>query len=122
MAEFDFSALSADDTEMPSTAHGGRTRKIQHNPFVEFLSDSYQRDVAKAVKIPNEQVKQTEYLIRQAATDLGIGVRLHFSLSKEEREKAAKNKHVTITFQGKEKRTYNGRSRSAAVAVEPASE
>ena len=106
---FDFSALSVEDAELPARQGAGRQRKVQNNPFLAPVQESYDKGVGKAVTVPNAQCKDAEYLIRQAAADLGIGVRVVFSLDKEAREKAAKNKNVTISFQGKEKRAYKGR-------------
>lgn len=111
---FDFSALSVEDAELPARQGAGRQRKVQNNPFVAPVQESYEKGVGKAIKVPNSQVKDAEYLIRQAAADLGIGVRVVFSLDKDAREKAAKNKIVEIKFQGKEKRKYNGRKTANA--------
>jgi hypothetical protein len=119
MAEFDFSSLTAEETTLPA-AGGGKTREIQDNPFVKFVQESYNTKTGRAVTVPNEMVKKTEYLIRQAAEDLGIGVRIAYSLDKEAREKAPKNKNVKVMFQGKEKRKYAPRKNKAEVTPEQA--
>lgn len=113
MSDFDFSNLSATETELPKR-EGGRTRVVQDNPFVPWVQESYNTGTGRAVEVPNEMVKKTEYLIRQAAEDLGIGVRVVMSLDKEAREKAPKNKKVRVSFQGQEKRKYSPRKRTQA--------
>lgn len=113
MSDFDFSALAPVKTEMPAR-QGGRTRTVQDNPFIPWVQESYSEKTGRAVEVPNEMVKKTEYLIRQAAEDLGIGVRVVMSLDKEAREKAPKNKKVRISFQGQDKRKYSPRARKNA--------
>jgi len=114
MSDFDFlNGLSVTETELPKR-EGGRQRKIQDNPFVPWVQESYNTRTGRAVEVPNEHVKKTEYLIRQAAEDLGLGVRIVFSLDKEAREKAPKNKKVRVSFQGQEKRKYSPRKRKNA--------
>lgn len=103
MAEFDFSALSVEEAELPAIQRG-RSRAIEDNPFLAPVGESYTDGKGRAVKVPNEHYKTTERLIRQAAQDLGLGVRVVPSLNKDEREKAAKNKMVTVKFQGQQKR------------------
>jgi hypothetical protein len=115
MSDFDFSSLSAEVTELPKR-EGGRTRKIQNNPFLPWVQESYSTGTGRAVEVPNEHVKRTEYLIRQAAEDLGIGVRVVMSLDKEARDKAPKNKKVRVSFQGQEKRKYEPRKRKNSSA------
>lgn len=103
MAEFDFSTLTVEETELPGVRRG-RTRHIEHNPFLGPVGDSYNDGKGRAVKVPNEHYKTTENLIRRAAEDLEIGVRVVPSLTAEERDKAPKNKTVTVKFQGQPKR------------------
>lgn len=119
MAEFDFSALSVADTELPAIERG-RTSQLAENPFIPWVQESYTNSKGKAVKVPNAQVSRTEYLIRKAAESLGIGVRVVVSLTKEEREKAGPTKHVTVSFQGQKKRAYAPRPRKNATAETPA--
>lgn len=106
--EFDFGSLAPAEVELPKR-EGGRTRVVQDNPFVPWVSESYNTKTGRAVEVPNEQVKRTEYLIRQAAEDLGIGVRIVCSLDKDARAKAPKNKKVKVSFQGQEKKRYGAR-------------
>ena len=113
MPDFDFSSLNVTETELPKR-EGGRTRKVQNNPFIAPVQESYNSGTGRAVEVPNEQCKAVEYLIRQAAEDLGLGVRVVFSLDKESREKAPKNKKVRVSFQGQEKRQYSPRKRRSA--------
>lgn len=117
---FDFSNLSAEVTELPKTTRPGRERKFRENPFVPWVRESYETKTGRAVTVPNAAVKETEYLIRQAATELGIGVRIVCSLDKEAREKAPKNRNVKVSFQGKEKRKYNGRKKNGAESTDTA--
>lgn len=98
------------------TGGGGRERAVQDNPFVQTLQDSYQTDMGKAVTVPARHAVKTEYLIRQAAEDLGIGVRVVRIVDGERVEKAAlkdlnQNKNVKIMFQGQKKRAYSPRTR-----------
>lgn len=114
MTDFDFSALSVTETALPKR-EGGRARIIQDNPFIPWVQESYSTGTGRAVEIPNEMFKQTEYLIRHAAIDLGIGVRVVCSLDKVAREKAPKNKKIRVSFQGQEKRKYSPRKRTENV-------
>lgn len=112
MAEFSFDNITAEKTELPKRA-GGRTRKVQSNPFLSMVQESYNDGMGRKITIPNEHYKDAEYLIRQAAADLGLGVRIVASLTKEEREAAPKNKKVDVQFQGQKKRNYTPRNKSA---------
>lgn len=119
MSEFDFSALSAAPAELPKR-EGGKPPIVQNNPFVDWVQQSYAdfkagKPAGRKVTVPNEQVKRTMYLIRQAAEKLGVGVRIVCSLDDEARKKAARNKNVDVMFQGKEKRAYSERKKSEAV-------
>lgn len=105
MADFDFSALTAETAELPKR-DGGRTRKIQDNPFVRFVQDSYDTKSGRAVTVPKSVLKDTERLIRTAAADLGLGVRIVTSLKGEALEKAGATKQIKVSFQGQEKRKY----------------
>lgn len=105
MAEFDFSALTVETTELPKR-DGGRTRKIQDNPFVRFVQDSYDTKTGRAVSVPKSVLKDTLRLVRQAAADLGLGVRIVTSLKGEALEKAGATKQIKVSFQGQEKRKY----------------
>lgn len=106
--EFDFTALKVEKAELPPPA-GGRTKQIKHNPFTQWVGDSYSDGTGRAVTVPKSQVKLTERLIRDAATSLGIGVRVNTEPKGEALEKAAQNKNVRVQFQGKEKKKYSPR-------------
>jgi hypothetical protein len=137
MADNDFSFLdnlSAADAELaPITRSGGdsngRQRAVQNNPFVAWLQDSKEKEIGKAVTVPARQAKQTEYLIRQAAADLALGVRVVRIVDGEAiKDKKAldalhPNKKVTMQFQAQKKRKYAprpSRSVSTTVAETPA--
>jgi hypothetical protein len=121
--EFAFlETLSAEDTELPSvnrSGGGGRSRAVQDNPFVPWLSESHQTGKGKSVTVPANQAVRTEYLIRQAAEDLGIGVRVVRLVDGSQVDKAAikelhPNKKVKVMFQGQKKRAYSPRKRKNA--------
>jgi len=139
MADNDFSFLdnlSAADAELaPITRTGGdsngRQRAVQNNPFVAWLQDSKEKEIGKAVTVPARQAKQTEYLIRQAAADLALGVRVvrivdgEAVKDKKGLENLHPNKKVTMQFQAQKKRKYAPRpnrsvNSSTTVAETPA--
>jgi hypothetical protein len=93
----DFSKLAAADAELPK---GTRSSVLDGTPFVEWMTDSRKRGVAKAVTVPESAEKQTVYLIRQAAGRLDCGVKVV-----ADQPSGGK---VTITFQAKDKRAANG--------------
>ena len=109
-AEFDFSSLSVQEDELPKRA-GGRTKTIKDNPFVKWVGDSNSDGKGRAVTIPKSQLKQTERLIRDAARELGLGVRVVTSLKGEALEKAANNKNIKVQFQAQPKKKYAPRKR-----------
>lgn len=119
--EFDFGKLTPEATELPQR-EGGRTREVEDNPFIPWVQESYNSETGRAVTVPNEMVKKTEYLIRQAAKDLGLGVRIVTSLTKEEMTKAAKNRNVKVSFQGQKKRNYSPRKRKGETLFEQSGE
>lgn len=120
--EFAFlGTLQAEETELPkrTSTGGGRSRAIQDNPFTEWVAASYQDGKGRAVTVPNENAKKTEYLIRQAAEDLSLGVRVVFMVDGSPVEKAAlkdlhRRKNVKVMFQGQKKRAYSPRRRKSA--------
>lgn len=131
---FDFlNSLDAADTELPKIERAGggngRGRQVQDNPFVGWLQESQTTEKGKSVTVQNRHAKRTEYLIRQAAEDLGIGVRVVRMVDGEQvKEKKAlenfhDNKKVTLMFQAQKKRKYAPRTRRAqSTAPETAAE
>lgn len=137
---FEFLAsLKAEETALPEIKRAGggngRTRVVQDNPFVPWLQESKEKEIGKAVTVKASQAKKTEYLIRQAAADLGLGVRVvHIVDGKEITVRKAQgqeksdlealnaNKNVRIMFQAQKKRKFANRTRKANVAETPAAE
>lgn len=118
--------LQAEETELPkrSATGGGRARAVQDNPFVAWVSESYSDGKGRSVTVPAEHAVKTEYLIRQAAEDLGLGVRVVRLVDGEQVEKSAikdlhKKKNVKVQFQGQTKRAYSPRKRKGAEESAP---
>ena len=119
MAQFDFSALKPATTDMTPRRTG---RAPAENPFLtnDWVLKSYESGTAFAVEVPGEWVSYTRTgknpgpatklsgdavsavtMIRKAAEELGIGVRIEYGESK-------KKGHVQIKFLGtvrKQRRT-----------------
>lgn len=122
MSDF-LSGLSAAPAELPK-AEGGRDRKVKDNPFTNWVRESYNDGQGRSVTVSGANAKEACYLIRSAANDLGLGVRVVAQNSKGDKldaktvadmaEKGSTAK-VKILFQGKEKRQYTPRG-SAPVA------
>jgi hypothetical protein len=119
MGEFSFDNLTAEVAELPKRA-GGKPKKTENNPFLAMVGDSYTTNTGRSVTVPNAKVKDAVYLIRHAANELGLGVRVVVSLTKEQRENAPKNKNVKILFQGQPKRKYSPRKSKAPAEGAPA--
>lgn len=118
MGDFDFLAsLNVVKADVPDPA--SKRRQVENNPFVAWVGDSFSEGTGRAVPVENQHVKKTVYLIRQAANDLGLGVRIVTSLTQEEMDKAAKSKKVTISFQGTKRRAYSKRGSNAAETTVP---
>lgn len=122
--EFLASLTAAEETELPKRAGGatGKARIVQNNPFTPWVSESYADGKGRAVTVPNENVKKTEYLIRQAAEDLGLGVRIVFVVKGDVKDKKSlesvhKKSNVKVMFQGQKKRSYSARRKSAEATV-----
>lgn len=131
---FEFlSNLKAEETALPEIKRAGggngRERVVQDNPFVPWLQESKEKEIGKAVTVKASQAKKTEYLIRQAAADLGLGVRVvHLVDGKEikvrksadeeksELETLHPNKSVRVMFQAQKKRKFANRTRRTAQA------
>lgn len=116
MADF-LSGLTATTAELPKSA-GGRGRKVKDNPFTAWVSESYADGQGRSVTVPGANAKEACYLIRSAADDLGLGVRVVALNSKgaklsadDVKGLAEKNStaQVKIMFQGKDKRQYTPR-------------
>lgn len=128
---FEFlSNLQAEETALPEIQRAGggngRTRVVQDNPFVPWLQESKEKEIGKAVTVKASQAKKTEYLIRQAAQDLGLGVRVVHMVDgtevkvrraqgeeKSQLESLHPNKSVRIMFQAQKKRKFANRTRKA---------
>lgn len=105
-AKFDLTALTtdaADDDVFKSEA-------ARENPAVGWLSESYETDTPRQVKVPASQARTVHNMLHNAARDLNVGcaVRLVWdgkthTVSKEtwEAVKALGGKHVTVIFRGK---------------------
>lgn len=118
-AEFDFKALQPAEAEFPKQEGAGRKRLMEDNPFIEWVQESYSDGKGRAVTMPKSQVETACKLIRRAAADVGLGVRIATSLKGEALEKAANNKNITVHFLGKEKREYTPRKKKTATQDVP---
>lgn len=126
MSDF-LSGLTAETAELPAREGGGRGRKVKDNPFTPWVSESYADGTGRSVTVPGENVKEAAYLIRSAANDLGLGVRIVITdgkgnkLSTEDVNKLAESKSknkVRVLFQGKDKRKYERKQNTAENAAE----
>lgn len=127
MSDF-LSGLSAAPAELPK-AEGGRGRKVKDNPFVAWVRESYADGNGRQVVVPGANAKEAAYLIRSAANDLGLGVRVVVQDNKGNKldakavaglaEKGSKA-NVTVLFQGKDKRSYSRREGTTATGTTPA--
>jgi hypothetical protein len=102
----DYGKLAAQDTELPA---GERSSLLDGTPFLEWLTDSRDRSVAKAVVVPQAAVKQTTYLVRQAGKRLNVGVRIIES-------KPDAKGQVRVSFQAKKKRATKEEAEAARQA------
>jgi hypothetical protein len=109
---FDFGSVTVSEADMPKTA-AGRNRKHEFNPFTEPLAASFEafgkgESAGRQVTLPGAAVGEAVYLIRQAATDLGIGARVILRNTKGEtidNETAKKSRgNVTVLFSGKNRK------------------
>jgi hypothetical protein len=126
MTDF-LSGLSVETAELPK-GEGGRGRKVKDNPFTQWVSDSYATESGRSVTVPGANVKEAAYLIRQAAQDLGLGVRVVALNSKgdkldvktiQEMAEKGSTAKVKVMFQGKDKRKYSPRKSSDGVESTP---
>jgi len=118
MTEVNFLAgLTAQTAELPKRT-GGRGRKVKDNPFTPWVSDSYASQSGRSVTVPGMNAKDATYLVRSAAQDLGLGVRIVATDSKGKTLDAAALKsleekkstaQVKVLFQGQDKRSYTPR-------------
>lgn len=126
---FEFLAnIKAEETALPEIKRAGggngRQRKVQNNPFVAWLQESNEKGIGKAVTVKANVARQTEYLIRQAAADLSLGVRVvhmvdgnEIKVRKSAGEEKAEldalhpNKNVKVMFQAQKKRKFAPRKR-----------
>lgn len=110
--ELELGNLTIEETSLPART-SGRNRKYADNPFRDHVNQSYHTGTGRSVTVPKKQVGEVVYLIRQAAADLGLGVRIvHMGakgdtvLSKEDLDKASDSRMIRVAFQGQEKRKY----------------
>lgn len=127
MSDF-LTGLSAAPAELPKS-EGGRGRKVKDNPFTAWVRESYADGNGRQVELNGANAKEACYLIRQAAQDLGLGVRVVVLNSKGVKldaksvaDMADKNStaKVRVMFQGKEKRAYERRQGTTATGTTPA--
>lgn len=121
------STLTVETTELPARAGGGRGRKVKDNPFTPWLSESWADKTGRSVTVPGANVREAEYLIRAAAADLGVGVRIVRTdargnvLTKEDTDKLVESKstkNVKVMFQAQEKRKYERKTETVENASE----
>lgn len=124
MSDF-LSGLSVEIAELPKS----ESRKVKDNPFSAWIRDSYADGNGRQVTVPGANVKEACYLIRQAAKDLGLGVRVvaldakGVKLDAKTVANLAESKStakVTVMFQGREKRAYERRQGTTATGTTPA--
>jgi hypothetical protein len=130
MTDVNFLAgLTATTAELPKRV-GGRGRKVKDNPFTAWVSDSYATQSGRSVTIPGANAKDATYLVRSAAGDLGLGVRIVVTDSKGKTLDAAALKsledkkstaQVKVLFQGQDKRNYTPRKSKDVTPETPAS-
>lgn len=115
--------LSVETTELPQRT-SGRGRKVKDNPFTAWVSESYADKTGRSVTVPKAHVKDAQYLVRAAAADLGIGVRIVLTDSKGNKLDNAKleglsdKTYVKVMFQGQEKRKYEKKVETSETASE----
>ena len=121
-------SIKVETTELPQRTGNngaGRERAVQNNPFVQPVSESEKTKTGRGVTVAARHAVKTVYLIRQAAADLALGVRVVLMVDGEKVEQKAikelnKNKNVRILFQGQPKRKYSPRrSKKNAETIEP---
>lgn len=112
----DFSTIKPQDAELPKvTSNGGAPSKYDNNPFVEWVRESYANKKGKKIDITKADVPDAIAMIRNAAKQLGCGVRIVPSLKGEQFEKASASRKVSILFQGQDKKAYSPRKKKNAV-------
>lgn len=129
MAGIDFANLTATDTDtLPATR---RSDTLAQTPFPGWIAESYERKIGKRVVVPANAVGQVKGLIRKAAANVGLGVRITleeansgnpldwYSKNREafvvrpaegdEVVKVPGNLNVAVKFQAQDKRKYEKR-------------
>ncbi len=93
--DLDLTALAVEVVEAPK-----QTRQVTEkpNPFRDWLRDSKSSGTARAVTVPEAQVKAAQNAIRRAASALNIGVRIW--------TENAGGGRTRVGFVGQEKRNY----------------
>lgn len=128
--ELDLSKLAPVAAELPKVS-----RDKRDNPFTPWLRESNDgRDAGKEgkgkrVTVPAVNVGEVEYLIRKAATELGIGARVVIQNTKGEtvtkdqtKGIAAKNRaaQVHVLFSAKDRKSRKTKDTDAAAPATPA--
>lgn len=126
---FDFASLTVEEEPMKMREGVGRKPRFETNPFVPFVLESWNAGKGdpekggRSVTVPKAQVKDVEYLLRQAATsiegeELGVSIAVTLPdsikrLNSEELKAMNDRKHVKVRFCAKKRRSYTRGEKSA---------
>lgn len=98
---FDFGAMEVADVQASEVKHT-RNSQLDSSPVMEWLKQSKQNNVGKAVGMPDKAHAEAFItLLRSAAARLGIGVRI---LVEPTLDKGTDTEPRKVTFIGKDKR------------------
>jgi hypothetical protein len=98
----DYTKLTVSDSTQPITQ--SRKSVLDSTPFVAWMQDSRANNAVKEVTVPQSAAKQTQHLVRAAASRIGCGVRMSTTEA---------NGKVTVRFQAKDKRKYTPKPKAA---------
>lgn len=113
---FDFTTVAVQDVEEGPEYAGGR-RKYEVNPFLDWMKDSWEKEIGKEIVLAPKMVKDAMALIRQAAEDMtreygqdiGAKIRLYAKGALVQQTAVGDlnpNTKVTVKFWATEKRGY----------------
>lgn len=108
----DFNNLTAERVSSEAPHTGGKSRKYDVNPFAKAFAESHLTGEGRAYTLPKSAVKEAVYLLRQAAADSEMGVRIAFSDMKGNVIETSKikdlpeNAKVKVVFWATKKRKY----------------